>query len=169
MKLHTTVAALYERWFFVEFKKRPAVMDRRYSGEIGSRRYAMKTVTRISAVFTGLVLILNASVQAHHSRPVFYDMGKTIRITGVVKDVRIVNPHSTFLFEVTEPNGEKTQWVGTTASGAALFRAGWTKETIKAGTVVIFEGNPARDETARGMLIDTFTMPDGKKLSVKND
>lgn len=115
------------------------------------------------------LLAVAAIAQAHHSRPVFYDVNKTIHVTGVVKDVRIVNPHSTFIFEVTEPNGEKTQWIGTTASGAALFRAGWTKETIKAGTTVIFEGSPARDETAHGILIDSFTLPDGKKISVMND
>lgn len=129
----------------------------------------MRAFIGIAILSAVVILVRIAPVQAHHSRPVFYDMEKTLRITGVVKDVRIVNPHSTFLFEVTEPNGQKTQWVGTTASGAALFRAGWTKETIKAGTTVIFEGNPARDETAKGMLIDSFTMPDGKKLSVKND
>lgn len=129
----------------------------------------MKVVIGIPAVLAAVILVLSASVQAHHSRPVFYDVEKTIRVTGVVKDVRIVNPHSTFVFEVTEPNGQKTQWIGTTASGAALFRAGWTRETIKAGTTVIFEGSPARDETAKGMLIDSFTLPDGKKLTVKND
>ena len=116
-----------------------------------------------------VILLLSVVAYAHHSRPVFYDVEKTIRVTGVVKDVRIVNPHSTFIFEVTESNGQKTQWVGTTASGAALFRAGWTKETIKAGTTVIFEGSPPRDETAKGILIDSFTLPDGKKLTVKND
>ena len=123
---------------------------------------------RIPIVTSSLMLVA-ALVQAHHSRPVFYDVSKTIQVTGVVKDVRIVNPHSTFIFEVTEPNGEKTQWIGTTASGAALFRAGWTKETIKAGTTVIFEGSPAREESSHGILIDSFTLPDGKKISVKND
>ena len=120
-------------------------------------------------ILTARLLLVAALVQAHHSRPVFYDVSKTIQVTGVVKDVRIVNPHSTFIFEVAEPNGEKTQWIGTTASGAALFRAGWTKETIKAGTTVIFEGSPAREESAHGILIDSFTLPDGKKISVKND
>jgi Family of unknown function (DUF6152) len=123
---------------------------------------------RIPIIAAGLMLVA-ALVQAHHSRPVFYDVSKTIQVTGVVKDVRIVNPHSTFIFEVAEPNGEKTQWIGTTASGAALFRAGWTKDTIKAGTTVIFEGSPAREESAHGILIDSFTLPDGKKISVKND
>jgi Family of unknown function (DUF6152) len=122
----------------------------------------------IPILTAGIVLIASLA-QAHHSRPVFYDVSKTIKVTGVVKDVRIVNPHSTFIFEATEPNGEKTQWIGTTASGAALFRAGWTKETIKAGTTVIFEGSPAREESAHGILIDSFTLPDGKKISVKND
>jgi len=124
---------------------------------------------RFFAVLAIVILMMNAPLQAHHSRPVFYDVEKTIRVTGVVKDVRIVNPHSTFIFEVTEPNGQKTQWIGTTASGAALSRAGWSRETIKAGPTVIFEGNPARDETAKGMLIESFTLPDGKKLTVKND
>jgi hypothetical protein len=120
-------------------------------------------------IITVSLMLVTALVQAHHSRPVFYDVSKTIQVTGVVKDVRIVNPHSTFIFEVSEPNGEKTQWIGTTASGAALFRAGWTKETIKAGTTVRFEGSPAREESAHGILIDSFTLPDGKKISVKND
>jgi hypothetical protein len=129
----------------------------------------MRSLISIFTVAALAIAVLGMPVQAHHSRPVFYDVDKTIRITGVVKDVRIINPHTTFVFEVTEPNGQKTQWIGTTASGAALFRAGWTKETIKAGTTVIFEGSPARDETAKGMLIDSFTLPDGKKLTVKND
>ena len=120
-------------------------------------------------IITVSLMLVTALVQAHHSRPVFYDVSKTIQVTGVVKDVRIVNPHSTFIFEVSEPNGEKTQWIGTTASGAALFRAGWTKETIKAGTTVTFEGSPAREDSAHGILIDSFTLPDGKKISVKND
>ena len=129
----------------------------------------MRPAICISAVSAVVMLVLGAPAQAHHSRPVFYDMDKMIKVTGVLTDVRIINPHSTFYFEVTEPNGQKTKWVGTTASGAALARAGWTKETIKVGTTVIFEGNPARDPTAKGLLVDTFTLPDGKKLTVQND
>src|SRR5262245_5448997 len=124
---------------------------------------------KVSILAAVAIFTSSLASYAHHSRPVFYDVDKTIHVTGVVKDVRIVNPHSTFIFEVTEPNGEKTQWIGTTASGAALFRAGWTKETIKTGTTVIFEGSPAREESAHGILIDSFTLPDGKKISVKND
>ncbi len=129
----------------------------------------MRARIYISAVLTVATLVLSAPAGAHHSRPVFYDMDKMIKVTGVLTDTRIINPHSTFFFEVTEANGQKTKWVGTTASGAALARAGWTKDTIKIGTTVIFEGNPARDPTAKGMLIDTFTLPDGKKLTVQND
>ena len=129
----------------------------------------MKSARCASAVLVVGLLALAAPVLAHHSRPVFYDMEKKIKITGVVTDVKIVNPHSTFYFEVTEPDGQKTKWVGTTASGAALVRAGWSKDTIKGGTVVTFEGNPPRDPTAKGLLIDSFTMPDGKKITVQND
>ena len=129
----------------------------------------MKPVVCISAVLVVVIFVLSGPARAHHSRPVFYDMDKKITVTGVVTDVRIINPHSTFFFEVTEPNGQKTKWIGTTASGAALARAGWTKDTLKAGTTVTFEGNPPRDASAKGLLIDSFTLPDGKKLTVKND
>ena len=129
----------------------------------------MKALIVFSFVSVVVFLALIGPAQAHHSRPVFYDMAKTIHITGVVTDVRIVNPHSTFFFEVTEPNGEKTKWIGTTASGAALFRAGWTRDTLKVGTTVTVEGNPARDETAKGLLINSFTLSDGKKIAIKND
>jgi hypothetical protein len=127
----------------------------------------MKPTTLLAFAIVGLILAVPAA--AHHSRPVFYDMEKKITVTGVLTDAKIVNPHSTFYFEVTEPDGQKAKWVGTTASGAALVRAGWSKDTIKAGTTVVFEGNPARDASAKGMLIDSFTLPDGKKIVVQND
>src|SRR5215216_1289101 len=101
----------------------------------------MTSAKCVSVVLIVGFLALAAPALAHHSRPVFYDMEKKIKVTGVLVDVKIVNPHSTFYFEVTEPDGQKSKWVGTTASGAALVRAGWSKDTIKAGTVVIFEGN----------------------------
>ena len=87
------------------------------------------------------------------------------QITGVLKEMKIINPHSVFVIEVTEPNGQKTDWTGVTASGAAMFRAGWTSETLKVGTKVTVEGNPPRKETAKGILITSFTLPDGRKIT----
>ena len=118
----------------------------------------------ISAISAGVILImLAASVQAHHSIPAFYDEGKTISVTGVVKQVKIMNPHSSIVFE-GELNGQKGTWLAVMSSGSALARNGWTNDTIKAGTTVTIEGNPARAAGAKGMIVKSITTSDGRTI-----
>ena len=132
----------------------------------------MKAFAFISAALAA-ALLLNSPVDAHHSRPVFWQEGeKIIRITGIMKKIAVINPHSTFIIEVTEPNGQKVDWTGVTGSGASLARAGWTRDgvgNLKIGTKVIVEGNPPRDESVKGILVNSFTLPDGTKITVKDD
>ena len=90
----------------------------------------------ISAVAIFVVLSLCVPALAHHSIPVFWNQEKKIEITGILKSATIVNPHSVFVIEVTEPNGQKSDWTGITAAGTAMLKAGWTTDTIKAGTKV---------------------------------
>jgi hypothetical protein len=125
----------------------------------------MRASRYISIVLAGALLVLSVPALAHHSIPAFWYPDKTIQITGTVKEVKIINPHSIFIIEVTEANGQKTEWTGVTASGAAMFRAGWTSETLKIGSKVTVEGNPPRNETAKGILITSFTLPDGRKIT----
>lgn len=119
----------------------------------------------ISAVSVGVTLVaVSASVQAHHSIPAFYDEGKTISVTGVVKQVKIMNPHSSIVLEGSEPNGQKGIWLAVLGSGSQLGRNGWTNDTIKAGSTVTIEGNPARAAGARGLIVKSITMPDGRTI-----
>jgi hypothetical protein len=112
-----------------------------------------------------LTIVLAVPALAHHSRPVFYEMDKTISVTGVVVTVQIINPHAKFDFEVTEANGTKSLWRASTHSGAALARAGFSStKPIAVGDKITFEGNPARDPSAKGMLINNFILPSGQKL-----
>jgi hypothetical protein len=124
-------------------------------------RVSRWTFIMLAAAF----LLTSIAAYAHHSLPAFWYPDKMIQITGVLKEIKIINPHSTFIIEVTEPNGQKTDWTGVTASGAAMFRAGWNSETLKLGTKVTVEGNPPRKEGAKGILIVTFTLPDGRKIT----
>ena len=125
----------------------------------------MKVRLYASAAIAGVLLIVSVAAQAHHSIPAFWNPSKTIEITGVLKEMKIINPHSIFIIEVTEPNGQKTEWTGVTASGAAMFRAGWNSETLKVGTKVVVSGSAPRNESAKGILIETFTLPDGRKIT----
>ena len=48
------------------------------------------------------VVIAGASATAHHSFTAFWYVDREVEITGIVKSVKLVNPHSEMLVEVTE-------------------------------------------------------------------
>ena len=122
----------------------------------------MKIYISTTAIF--LVLSVTVSALAHHSIPALWNQEKKIEITGILKSATIVNPHSVFIIEVTEPNGQKSDWTGITAAGTAMMKAGWTRDTIKAGSMVTVKGSAPRKEGAKGILIESFTLPDGRTI-----
>ena len=111
------------------------------------------------------VLMLSLTAQAHHSFTSFFDLEKTVAIGGVVKSVKLVNPHPEMIVEVTEPNGTKTTWtiVGR-ATGSGILRAGWNAETVPVGMTVKVEGHPSRKEGARSIAAGKITKPDGSEV-----
>ena len=118
-----------------------------------------------SAAIVAVILMLNVSIQAHHSIPVYWDDQKTIQISGVVKQMKIINPHSELIVTVTAPNGEKQDWIGVSGQATQMIKAGWTNETLKAGTAVTVEGAPPRKKDAKGILVRKVTLPDGRVLT----
>jgi hypothetical protein len=75
-----------------------------------------------------------------------------------------MNPHSSLTLEAGPAGRAKETWLGIMSSGSALGRNGWTNETIKAGTTVTIEGNPARAEGARGMIVKSITTSEGRTI-----
>jgi hypothetical protein len=122
----------------------------------------MKIYISVIVLFVGLSLSIPGL--AHHSIAVFWNQEKKIEITGVLKSATIVNPHSVFVIEVTDANGQKADWTGVCAAGTAMMKAGWTRDTIKAGTKVTVKGSAPRKEGTKGILIESFTLPDGKTI-----
>ncbi len=125
--------------------------------------WTMKRHVWVTAILAAVVLVmLSTSIQAHHSLPAYYDPEKTISITGVLKEVKIMNPHSKFVVEVTEPDGRKVIWGIIAGTGTAMAKAGWTNSTLKIGATVTVTGNPSRAEGTTGMVAKSFTTADGK-------
>jgi hypothetical protein len=121
---------------------------------------------RHAAVLTVLFLLTAAApVPAHHSFTNFWFMDREVEITGVVKEVKLVNPHSELTVEVTDGPQAGTWYITSRATGSGLRRGGWTPETLPVGTVVKVAGNPSRKEGAKALAAGTITLPDGKKLS----
>jgi Family of unknown function (DUF6152) len=123
---------------------------------------AMKV--RVLAVLAG-VLMLSLTAQAHHSFTSFFDLTKTVEISGVVKSVKLVNPHPEMIVEVTEPNGTKTIWTITgRATGSGILRAGWNADTVPLGMNVKVEGHPSRKDGARNIAAGKITKADGSEV-----
>jgi hypothetical protein len=112
------------------------------------------------------VLMAPISLSAHHSFVSFWHMDKTVTITGIVKSVKLVNPHANMVVEVTEANGQKSDWsITSRGSVSTLRRLGWKEDTVTIGMKVTIEGNPARNEGAKGLAAGKITRPDGSVVS----
>src|SRR5689334_2377833 len=100
---------------------------------------------------------------AHHSFSAEFDASKPVTLSGVVTKVEWMNPHTYFYIDVKDAaTGKVANWACEMGSPNGLVRQGWTRETLKAGTVVTVEGTRAKDGSnkanARNVLVD------GKKL-----
>ena len=100
---------------------------------------------------------------AHHSFAAEFDANKTVTIKGVVSKVDWVNPHIFIYVDVKDAQtGKVANWACEMGSPNGLTRQGWTRNTLKVGMVVSFDGTRAKDGSnkanARNVLVD------GKKL-----
>ena len=119
----------------------------------------------VSALMVVLFLTLTVPSFAHHSFNSFWNMDKTVEITGIVKSVKLVNPHANMVVEVTEANGEKSLWsITSRGSVSALRSAGWKEDTVTVGMKVTIAGNPSRKDGAKGLAAGKITKPDGTEV-----
>ena len=113
-----------------------------------------------------LVAILGWAVlpiDAHHSFSAEYDSTKPIKLKGKVTEMKWANPHAWIYIDVADKDGKVEKWAWETGGANALYRRGWRKEDLVAGTVLVIDGFRARNgsKTANATSI---TFEDGKKL-----
>jgi hypothetical protein len=101
---------------------------------------------RAAHTFIVLTGIIGAtSALAHHAANAFFG-GETVLISGTLRGVKIVNPHS--YFRITMDDG--TDWVfESQRSGTALKRAGFTNDIFVDGRRVVMSGDAATDGKKR--------------------
>jgi primosomal replication protein N len=102
-------------------------------------------------------------VLAHHSFAAEFDMRQPIQLQGTVTKVRWINPHTWIHIDVKKPDGSVEPWEIEAGTPNTLFRLGFTKDSLKPGTVINVDGYLARDGSHRANGRD-MTLPDGRKL-----
>lgn len=106
--------------------------------------------TRLTALLTLAGLFFSAQpAAAHHAFAAEFDSEKPIRLEGTIARFELINPHSWIHLDVTNPNGTVTRWMIEGGPPNALFRRGFTEDTLPVGTGIIVEGFQARDGSTR--------------------
>jgi len=100
---------------------------------------------------------------AHHAFSAEFDANAPIKLQGTVTKWELVNPHSWIHLDVKGPDGKVVEWMIEGGSPNALFRLGFTKDSLPAGTVIIVEGYSAKDSANRAVGA-SLTFTNGKKL-----
>jgi Family of unknown function (DUF6152) len=120
-------------------------------------------------IYFGVLAILGAALaaapaMAHHSFAAEYDSKKPVKITGTVTKIDWMNPHVYFFMDVEDESGKVTQWGFEMGPPNLLQNAGWTRNTMKIGDVVVVDGTLAKDGTNQGNARTVTLASTGKRL-----
>ena len=90
-----------------------------------------------ASVLAAGLLLMSVPAVAHHGDAGRYDE-TPFTITGTIVEIRLTNPHSILVFDVTDADGKVVRWQAEMSGGQALVRQfGWTKEFCQAAVAFL--------------------------------
>jgi hypothetical protein len=124
----------------------------------------MRAKLAIMIAGAGALLIMAvAPAWAHHAFAAEFDSNQPVKFRGVVTRMEWTNPHVWIHLDVKQPDGTVEKWSVEAGTPNVLFRRGFTKEALKAGTEILVDGYRSKDGTRRANGRD-LTLPDGRVL-----
>jgi len=122
------------------------------------------TEAGVSALVLATIMLLTAApAWPHHAFAAEFDAKKPIELHGTVTKMEWINPHAWIYIDVTGPDGKTESWAIEAGTPNTLFRRGFTKDSLKAGTEIVVNGYRAKDGSNRVNGKDV-TFPDGRRL-----
>ena len=118
---------------------------------------------RFTGIIAALTALMAVSAAAHHSFSAEYDSNKPIKLSGKVIEMRWSNPHAWIYINVTGKDGKVVKWAWETGGANALYRRGWRKEDLVAGTELVIDGYQARNGSTTANAT-SITFQDGRRL-----
>ena len=107
----------------------------------------------ISAIFVVGIAFGVPAAQAHHSfAATFTD--EIIEVEGVVESLKFSNPHVIVTFNVTDENGNVTQWLGEGGSATSLRNQGWDRDTLSPGDYIRITGASTRNGSPMVSMVE---------------
>ena len=103
--------------------------------------------------------LLAARAGAHHSFAATYFEDKTQKIEGDIVQFMFRNPHAWVHVMAPDENGEMQRWGVEWGGAGALTGQGVTRESLKAGDVVVITGNPGRNPIDHRLRMRSLLRP----------
>jgi len=121
---------------------------------------------KVFVVVATLALAIGSrAISAHHSFSAEFDASKACKMTGTVTKVEWQNPHTYFFIDVPDDKtGKVTNWGMEMGSPNGLMRAGWSRNTMKAGDKVTVDGSMAKDGSPTCNARSVTLVATGQKL-----
>jgi hypothetical protein len=124
----------------------------------------MRTKLAVAAVVLGLGLVGSAAtLVAHHAFAAEFDANKPVEFDGTVTRVQWINPHVWVHMKVKTADGAEETWAFEAGTPNNLFRRGFKRDALKAGTAIHIDGYRAKDGSRRANGRN-ITFPDGSAL-----
>jgi hypothetical protein len=111
----------------------------------------MRRQIQVCCAAVVLAVLTGSPVLAHHSSSA-YDLSKSLTLDVTVASVVFTNPHVMLHFDAKTDSGEVQHWAIETNNPSVMRRAGWTKDTLKAGDKLTITFHPAVNGTTNGYI-----------------
>jgi hypothetical protein len=123
-------------------------------------------VTKLALLVAGAGLVVAAMpASGHHAFAAEFDATKPIKLKGTVAKMEWINPHTWIHIDVKKPNGSVERWMIEGGPPNALYRRGFTRDSLPIGVEILVEGFRAKDGSLKGNGRD-LTFADGRRLFV---
>jgi Family of unknown function (DUF6152) len=121
-------------------------------------------------LYLGLVAMLAIGVAtsqatAHHSGAMF-DFTKNVWVDGVIREVRVINPHMSLTLSTPDAKGVLHDVMFEGHSVNNFYREGWRPAMLKVGDRIKVRFNPRKDG-ADGGFVNGFVTAEGKEIAFR--
>jgi hypothetical protein len=110
----------------------------------------------------GVALVSSSTLASAHHSAAQFDFAQTVRVEGVVKEMRVENPHIALLLEVKDDKGPRVvEFEGHSRNN--VYRRGWRPDMVHTGDTISIDIAPLRTGEDGG-YVKTFILKDGTEF-----